>query len=105
MWSRRCWEYGTTHSFLVLAQSGVDDTHVEENLACIANLVELSKSFVKLIIVVATKGRDPGLNFLHKPRVSAYATPSSDKTTRPTSLTCFRDIVPDYARKHRKTVE
>lgn len=86
----------------MLAQRGVDDAHVEENLARIANLVELGKSFVKLVIVVAAQGRDPGLNLLHKPRLSAYAAPSSDKTMRPTSLTCFNDIVPDCARKHRK---
>lgn len=86
----------------MLAQSGVDDAHVEEDLAGIANLVELGKSFVEFVVVVATQGRDPGLNLLHKPRVSAYTTPSSDKTIRPISLTCFNDIVSDYAQRHRE---
>ena len=48
----------------MLAQSGVDDAHVEENLARVGDFVELAKSIVELIVVIATKGRNPGLNLL-----------------------------------------
>lgn len=75
-----------TYCFLMLAQSGVDDAHVEQNLARVGDFVEFAKSIVELIVVVPTQGRDPSLNLLRKPTVSAYATPPSNNTTRPLLL-------------------
>lgn len=55
---------GNTYSFLVFAQSGVDDTHVEEDLAGVTDLVKLLESIIELVVVVVTKGGNPGLDFL-----------------------------------------
>lgn len=38
----------------MLAQSGMDDTHIEENLARVGDLVELSKGIVEFIVVITT---------------------------------------------------
>jgi hypothetical protein len=54
---------------LVLAESSMDDAHVEEDLAGVGDLVKLSQSIFELVVVVATKGRNPGLDFL-KAKVS-----------------------------------
>lgn len=48
----------------MLAESGVDDTHVEEDLGGVCDLVELADSVLELIVVVAGEGSDPGLDFL-----------------------------------------
>lgn len=45
---------GVAYCFLMLAQSGMDDTHVEKNLARVGDLVELSEGVVELIVVVTT---------------------------------------------------
>ena len=50
----------------MLAESGMDDAHVEENLRRIGNLLELLQCLVELIIVVAPQGGDPGLYFLFR---------------------------------------
>lgn len=38
----------------MLAQCGVDNAHVEENLARIADFVEFAKSIVELIVVITS---------------------------------------------------
>lgn len=48
----------------MLAQRSVNDTHIEEDLASVADLVEFGEGVVKLIAVVASKGSDPSLDFL-----------------------------------------
>lgn len=53
-----------TYSSFMLAQRSMNDTHVEENLAGVANLVEFTESIVEFIVVVAGEGRDPSLDFL-----------------------------------------
>lgn len=53
-----------TYSFLMLSQCGVDDAHVKENLTRIRDFVKLSQSIIKLIIIITTQGRNPGLDFL-----------------------------------------
>lgn len=53
-----------TYSLLVLPQRGVDDAHVEQDLARIGNLVKLAEGIVELVVVVASEGRNPGLDFL-----------------------------------------
>lgn len=45
---------GAAYCFLMLAQSGMDDTHVEENLARVGDLVKLSKGIVEFIVVITT---------------------------------------------------
>ena len=42
----------------------MDDAHVEENLAGVGDLVKLSQSILELVVVIATQGRNPGLDFL-----------------------------------------
>jgi hypothetical protein len=48
----------------MFAESSVDHAHVEEDLACVANLVELVQSVVEFIVVVPRKGGNPSLDFL-----------------------------------------
>ena len=48
----------------MLAEGGMDDTHVEENLAGIAYLFEIGEGIIKLVIVVSCEGRNPCLDFL-----------------------------------------
>ena len=48
----------------MLAQRGVDDAHVEEDLGCVGDLLELLQRLVELIVVVAPQGGDPGFYFL-----------------------------------------
>lgn len=45
---------GVAYCFLMFAQSGMDDTHIEENLARVGDLVELSKGIVEFIVVITT---------------------------------------------------
>lgn len=49
----------------MFAQRGVNHAHVEEYLAGVANLVELAERIVEFIVVVASKGSDPSLDFLN----------------------------------------
>lgn len=63
---------GTTYSFLMLAQCGVDNAHVEENLARIADLVKFAKSIVELIVVITSQGGYPSLDFLCNETSLAY---------------------------------
>jgi hypothetical protein len=64
-----------TDSFLVLSECRVDDTHVEENLGRVSNLVELAQGDVEFIVVVGPQGSDPGFDFLR--RLLAHASFSS----------------------------
>lgn len=48
----------------MFAQRSMNDTHIEENLAGVANLVEFAQCIVEFIVVVASEGRDPSLDFL-----------------------------------------
>lgn len=54
------WTYG----LLVLAEGGVDDTHVEQDLGGVGDGLELPKRIVEFIVVVTAEGRDPCLDFL-----------------------------------------
>lgn len=53
-----------TYCFLVLAQGSVDDTHVEQNLGGVGNLLEVPQCLVEFIVVIPRKGGDPGFYFL-----------------------------------------
>ena len=48
----------------MLAEGSVDHAHVEEDLARVANLVELVQGVVEFIVVVPRKGGNPRLDFL-----------------------------------------
>lgn len=48
----------------MLAEGGVDDADVEENLAGFSNLLELFDSIVKFVVVVSSQGSNPGLDLL-----------------------------------------
>jgi len=54
----------SAYSFLVFAESGMDDTHVEEDFRGIGNVLELFQGLVELVVVVPPKGGDPRLDFL-----------------------------------------
>ena len=56
----------------MLAQCGVDNAHVEENLARIADFVEFAKSIVELIVVITSQGGYPSLDFLCNETTLAY---------------------------------
>lgn len=45
-----------TYSFLMLAESSINDTNVEENLAGLGNLLEFEDSIIKFIVVITTQG-------------------------------------------------
>lgn len=66
-WSLSNWSQfggGTTYSFLVLTKGGMNDAHVEKDLARVGNLVEFGDGIVKLIVVVASERGNPRLDFL-----------------------------------------
>lgn len=48
----------------MLAEGGVNDANVEEDLGRIGDLLKLLQGFVELIIIVPSECRDPSLNFL-----------------------------------------
>ena len=48
----------------MLAQSSVDNTHVEEDLGGIGNALEFFQSLVELVVVIPRQGGDPCLDFL-----------------------------------------
>lgn len=71
--SRRYLKKGKTYSFLMLAQCGVDNAHIKENLARIADFIEFAKSIVELIVVITSQGGYPGLDFLYTQITLAYS--------------------------------
>jgi hypothetical protein len=56
----------------MLAQCGVDNAHIEENLARIADFVEFAKSIVEFIVVITSQGGYPSLDFLCNGFTLAY---------------------------------
>lgn len=48
----------------MLAESGVDDSHVEEDLAGVGDLVEFADGIFELVVVIAGQGSNPRLDFL-----------------------------------------
>lgn len=50
----------------------MDNAHVEENLARIADFVEFAKSIVELIVVITSQGGYPSLYFLCNETTLAY---------------------------------
>lgn len=56
----------TTYSFLMLAESSMDDTDVEEDLAGIMDFGKLVQRVIEFIVVVSSKGCDPSLDFLEQ---------------------------------------
>ena len=48
----------------MLAEGGVNDTHVKEDLGRIGDLFELAQCLVEFIVVILRKGCDPALYFL-----------------------------------------
>ncbi len=48
----------------MLAEGGVDDAHVEEDLGRVGDSVELQERLVELIVVVPAQGRYPRFYFL-----------------------------------------
>lgn len=101
--SRRYLTQGTTHSFLMLAQCGVDNAHVEKNLARIADFVEFAKSIVELIVVITSQSGYPSLDFLCNEITLAHTSlvPSWRYMALLSRPTCLSDIVPIYAQGHK----
>lgn len=48
----------------MFTKSGMDDTHVKEDLASVRDLVELADCIFELIVVITSKGCNPRLDFL-----------------------------------------
>jgi hypothetical protein len=82
--------HATTHSSFMFAQRSMNDTHIEEDLAGVANLVEFGECIVKLIVVVASKGCDPSLDFL--PSQSALPCVYLRAVHPRQKHTCFNDM-------------
>lgn len=64
-----------THSFLVLAEGSMDDTHIKEDLGGVGDLLELAQCLVELIIIVPPQGGNPRFYFLSRqsaPREASY---------------------------------
>lgn len=55
---------GMAYSLFMLAESGVDDAHVEPDLGSLGNRLERLQRPVKLIVVVEFEGLDPCRDFL-----------------------------------------
>lgn len=55
-----------THGLFVLSQGGVNHAHVEENLGCVGNWLEILQCLVELIVVVPREGGDPTFYFLYQ---------------------------------------
>lgn len=53
-----------TYRLLMLTESGMDDTAIEQNLGSIGDAVKDLQSFVEFVVVVAGKGCHPGFDFL-----------------------------------------
>lgn len=82
----------------MLAERGVDNTHVEENLARVSDLVELVDCLFELIVVITSEGRNPRLDFLCKSQVSAGR---FWQLLTILLLTCFKDMAAmRYAAPH-----
>lgn len=77
-----------TYSLLMLAERGVDDTHVEQDLARVCDLVKLAEGIVELVVVVASEGRYPGLDFLQRVLAAMQSVAGGDN-----GLTSFNDMV------------
>jgi hypothetical protein len=73
----------------MLAEGGVDDADVEENLAGFSNLLELFDSIVKFVVVVSSQGSNPGLDLLETRSVTVHPLTPALKSR----LTCFNDII------------
>lgn len=58
-------EFRVTHGLFVLSQCGVNHAHVEEDLGCVGNWLEILQCLVELIVVVPRKGGDPAFYFLN----------------------------------------
>lgn len=56
---------GPSYSLLVLAESRIDDAHVEQDLGRVRDLLERLERLVELIVVVELEGLDPCLYFLY----------------------------------------
>lgn len=52
------------YSFLMFAQGGMDDAHIEENLGRIRDIVKFLQRLLEFIVVVTAQGRDPRFYFL-----------------------------------------
>ena len=61
---------GGSYCLLVLAEGGIDDAHVEQDLGGIRDVAERLERLVELIVVVELQGLDPCLDFLLRARVS-----------------------------------
>jgi hypothetical protein len=72
----------------MLAQGGMYDTHIEQNLGGICNVLKLLQCIVELVVVVPRQGRDPSLYFLVKG--SAQETHHSHSAHK--KHTCFNDM-------------
>jgi hypothetical protein len=55
---------GPTYSSFMLAQRGMNNAHIKQDLARVGNFVEFVECIVEFIVVVASQGRDPSLDFL-----------------------------------------
>ena len=53
-----------SYRLLVLAEGGVDDAHVEQDLGGVRDPVKGLQRLVELIVVVELEGLDPCLDFL-----------------------------------------
>lgn len=48
----------------MLPHCSTNHTHIEQDLACVGNLVEFVQCFLEFFVVVVGQGHDPDLNFL-----------------------------------------
>lgn len=54
-----------SYRLLMLAESGIDDAHIEQDLGRVRDLFERLQRLVELIVVVVLEGLDPCLDFLN----------------------------------------
>lgn len=50
----------------MLSEGGVNHAHIEENLGCIGNWLEVLQCLVELVVVVPREGGDPTFYFLER---------------------------------------
>ena len=103
-----------TYSSFMFAQRSMNDTHVEQNLAGVANLVEFVESIVEFIVVVASEGSNPSLDFLYvspSVSVSAFSLEGAMEVGSAFSLlpansccglTCFNDMAASWVPTHSR---
>ena len=76
-----------THSFVVLPQSSMYDSAVEQYFRGVRNDVKRLQRFFEFVIVIMRQGLHPGLDFLKCGRVSQYIRAYWNTVYEPASMT------------------